>query len=61
MQDCFIGEIRERKIIRKYIGKYLNIFEFFNIKLVFLSANSGSIKIIYISNRCISWNYNFDS
>lgn len=43
-QDFFIGKIRKgEKKISKYISKYVNCLELFDINLVFLSVTSGSI------------------
>ena len=50
IQDVFIGEIREREKINKYISKYVNILEFFYVNLAVLSITSRSIKIVsYLS------------
>ena len=37
--------MKAKKKKSKYLGKYVNVLEFFDINLVFLSVNSGRITV----------------
>ena len=46
IQGIFIVEIHLREAISKYIGRYVNVLELFNIYLVVLSVTSWSKAIL---------------
>ena len=49
----------KRKKISKYVGIYVNVFEFLVTDIIVPSVTTGSMIIIYFINRCSSWTYNF--
>ena len=57
--DYFIIEICEREKIVKYMRKYINVSDFYDVGLAFLSWWKFNNCITFISNRCFIWSYNF--
>ena len=45
VRDYFIGEIKERELMSKRIGKYIASFDHFDKSLIVLSVTTGSISI----------------
>ena len=45
IKDYFLTEIRERELISKYLSKYIDSLDHFDISLNVLSMLSGSISI----------------
>ena len=45
IKDCFIAEIRERKLMSKNLSKYIASFEYLDKSLIVLSVATGSISI----------------
>ena len=45
IKDCFIAEIRERKLMSKNLSKYIASFDYLDKSLIVLSVATGSISI----------------
>ena len=45
IEDYFITEIKERKLMSKNISKYISFFDYFDTSLIGLSVTSGSVSI----------------
>ena len=45
IKDCFLAEIKERKLMRKRLSKYIASFDYFDQSLIVLSVTTGSISI----------------
>ena len=45
IKDCFIAEIRERKLMSKNLSKYIASFDYLDKSLIVLSVTTGSISI----------------
>ena len=45
IEDFFITEIKERKLISKKLSKYVSFFDYFHKSLIVLSVTSGSVSI----------------
>ena len=43
IENCFISEIKERKLLSQRLSKYIASFDYFDKSLIVLSAASGSI------------------
>ena len=44
-KDCFVAEIKERKLMSKKLSKYIAFCIYFDKSLIFLSTTSGNISI----------------
>ena len=44
-ENYFISEIKERELMSKRLGRYIDFFYYFGKSLIVLSATSGSISI----------------
>ena len=45
IKDYFVAEIKERKLMRKRLSKYIASFDYFDKSLIVLSVTTGSIYI----------------
>ena len=45
IEDYFIAEIKERKLMSKKISKYISFFDYFDKYLIVLSVTSGGVSI----------------
>ena len=45
INDCFVAEIKERKIMSKKLTKYVASFDYFDKSLIVLFVTTGSISI----------------
>ena len=43
IKDCFIAEIRERKVMSKNLSKYIDFFDYLDKSLIVLSVATGSV------------------
>ena len=45
IEDYFVAEIKERKLMSKRLSKYIDSFDYFDKSLIFLSITTGSVSI----------------
>ena len=45
IEDYFIAEIKERKLMSKKLSKYISYFDYFDKHLIVLSVTSGGVSI----------------
>ena len=46
IEDYFIAEIKERKLMSKKLSKYISFFDYFDKSLIVLSETSGGVSIV---------------
>ena len=49
IKDCFVAEIKERKLMRKRLSKYIAYFDYFEKSLIVLSITTGSVSIALLA------------
>ena len=45
IEEYFIAQIKERKLMSKKLSKYISFFDYFDKSLIVLSITSGSVSI----------------
>ena len=50
IKDYFNSEIQERKTMSKKMSKFIGAFDYIDTNLIFLSATSGGISIIFFTS-----------
>ena len=50
IEEYFIAEIKQRKLMSKKLSKYISFFDYFDQSLIVLSLTSGGVSIVYFSN-----------
>ena len=54
INDCFVAEIKERKIMSKKLTKYVASFDYFDKSLIVLFVTTGSISIASFATAVVA-------